>query len=56
MFQNHLGIYKLFSAVKFSIMVSIFLRRKNMPKEYSTKFKTEVIRRYQSGESILGCI
>ena len=24
-----------------------------MPKEYSTKFKTEVIKRYQSGESIL---
>lgn len=24
-----------------------------MPKEYSTKFKTEVIKRYQNGESIL---
>lgn len=24
-----------------------------MPKEYSTKFKAEVIKRYQSGESIL---
>ena len=24
-----------------------------MPKEYSIKFKTEVIRRYQNGESIL---
>ena len=24
-----------------------------MPKEYSTKFKAEVIKRYQNGESIL---
>ena len=27
-----------------------------MPKEYSTKFKAEVIKRYQSGESMLALI